>query len=320
MPAKKPIPPSKRSSARFIARVVKGAEPQPFPGFIEPSLPSLKTKVPSDDDWIHELKIDGYRTQLHVVSGSVRILTRRGHDWIHRFTSVADDAASLPCNEVILDGEIAVTDDKGRPSYSALIADIGKGISDRLAFYAFDLLYLDGFDLRKAPLLERKRVLAEFLAEADPKRIFFVEHFETDGATLFNQFCDLDMEGIVCKKSDSAYRSGRTLQWIKVKCTKMDAFPIIGFDADRGPITALYLGRRDGHTMSFAGKVGTGFTAKSARELKDTLDELVIGTSPVPDLKQKEATWVEPVHEAKVQYAEVTPDGILRHASFKGLA
>jgi bifunctional non-homologous end joining protein LigD len=163
--------------------------------------------------------------QLHVVGEQVTLLTKGGHDWTDRFTEVNDDAVALPCNEVILDGEIAVTDDQGRPSFSALVADIEEGRGDRFAFYAFDMLCLDGFDLRKPLLLERKRVLTEFLAEADPARIFYVEHFETDGAVLFDQFSARGLEGIVSKKAGSAYRSRRTLSWINVKCAKKKARP-----------------------------------------------------------------------------------------------
>jgi bifunctional non-homologous end joining protein LigD len=316
----KAVPSWKRSMARFTARTIEGARPGDYSSFVEPALATLRDRVPQGADWSHELKFDGYRAQLHVRGEDVRVFTRRGYDWTGKFTTIVAEAALLAANEAIIDGEVIVTDEEGNVSFGALVSDLRKGRTDRLTYYAFDLLYLDGFDLRPAAQSERRRVLAELLAASPRTSIFFSEAVEIQRSKLFERICALGLEGIVSKDGNAPYRSGRTSSWIKIKCVKREALPIIGFVPATRTVAALYLGRWDGDELAYAGKVGTGFTEQTGRALRTQLDEVVVSKSPVKNLRKPRAVWVQPVYEADVQYGEITDDGELRHASYKGLA
>ena len=154
-----------RSSARFIARTLKGAKPAPFPGFVEPCLATLKDEPPAGPHWVHELKLDGYRAQATFHDGRATIYSRRGNDWTTRFGPIGVALQHLPANGFIIDGEVVVPDDQGRPNFGWLQADLAEGRTDRMLYYAFDLLWHDGFDISAAPLVDRKRVLAELLKQ-----------------------------------------------------------------------------------------------------------------------------------------------------------
>ena len=172
-----------RPPARFDASVVPGAKPTPFPGFVEPSHPTLREKAPSGERWVHEIKFDGYRAQAHLRNGQPAIYARAGYDWTLRFQPMADALATLPATDLIMDGEVVAADSRGVPDFGLLHADLAAGRKDRLPYYAFDLLYLEGFDLRGARLNERKRLLAELLADAS-ERVLFAEHLEGEGAQI----------------------------------------------------------------------------------------------------------------------------------------
>jgi bifunctional non-homologous end joining protein LigD len=180
-------------------------------GFIEPALATLRTKVPSGDGFVHELKFDGYRVQAHLQDGRVTLYTRSGHDWTNRFPTIAADVARLPAAKLVLDGEVISADAKGYPNFSALQDDLKRGRYDRMVFYAFDLLHLEGFNTRAAPLIERKRVLENLLNEAGTKapRVVYSEHF-ADGAELYARAVTMGIEGVLSKRADAPYRSGRT--------------------------------------------------------------------------------------------------------------
>ena len=282
-----------RSSVPFDASVMPGANPAPFPGFIEPCHPALREEPPSGARWVHEIKLDGYRTQAHLQKRRPAIYTRAGHDWTLRFQTIADALAALQANDLILDGEAVVKDSRGVPDFGLLHADLAAGRKDRLLYYAFDLLYLDyafdllyleGFDLRAAPLAERKRVLAQLLAGAS-ERILYAEHLEGDGAEIYQRACAMGLEGIVSKQQDAPYRSRRTGSWIKVKCGKRDAFPIVAFMEKLGAkprrIASLYVGRREGDRLLYAGKVRSGYTEAVARDLRERLDPFIRKDSPL---------------------------------------
>ena len=177
-----------RSSSRFIARVLLGAKPAPFPGFIEPALATPRIKIPTGARFVHELKLDGYRVQTHLLDGRVRLYTRSGLDWTNRFPTIATDVGRLPAGKLVMDGEVISADARGHPSFSALQVDLKRGRHHRMVFYAFDLLHLDGFDTRAAPLIERKRVRQSFLAEAGTTapRVLYSEHSE-DGVDLYSR-------------------------------------------------------------------------------------------------------------------------------------
>jgi bifunctional non-homologous end joining protein LigD len=313
-----------RSPARFIARTLPGAKPAPFPGFIEPCLPTIKLRVPEGERWVHEIKHDGYRVQGHLVGGVPALFTRRGHDWTHRMGAVAEALAKPPANHLVIDGEVIVPDAEGRGDFSALEAALGNGRqSHRMLFYVFDLLHLDGFDLRAAPLLERKGVPAGLLEQVQPP-IVYSEHMELDGAVMFEHVCKLQLEGVVSKQRDAPYRSGRNETWIKVKCSQSDQFSIVGFEPEgKSRIAALHLAKKGrGKSWSYVGKVGTGFSGKVSAELRTKLDELVEEKPvvSVPSSRGRQTAWVKPDLNARVEYRAVTASGLLRHASFKGLA
>jgi bifunctional non-homologous end joining protein LigD len=223
-----------RSSSRFLARVLSGAKPAPFPDFIEPCLASLRTSVPSASGFVHELKLDGYRVQAHQHDGRVGLYTRSGLDWTNRFPTIAADVGRLPASKLVIDGEVISADAQGRPNFSTLQDDLKQRRYDRMVYYAFDLLHLDGFDTRAAPLIERKKVLQSFLLEAAAASplILYSEHFE-DGPDLYARTRAMGLEGIVSKRADAPYRSGRGEQWLKVKCWQRDRFAVIGFRARR---------------------------------------------------------------------------------------
>jgi bifunctional non-homologous end joining protein LigD len=312
-----------QDAPRIDPIVVPGATPAPFPGFIEPCHPTLRQKAPSGGDWVHEIKFDGYRTQAHLRNGEPAIYTRRGHNWTLRFQPIADALATLQVSDLILDGEAVVLDSRGVPDFGLLHADLAAGRKDRLLYYAFDLLYLDGFDLRGARLAERKRLLSELLADTS-ERILYAEHLEGNGPEIQERACAVGLEGIVSKQQNAPYRSGRVESWIKVKCGKRDAFPIVAFVEKLGAkprrIASFYVGRRESDRLLYAGKVRSGFTEAEARDLRERLNPLIRKDTPLSEpVKKPKATWVEPVLEAEIAYSTMTEHQLLREAVFKGL-
>jgi bifunctional non-homologous end joining protein LigD len=211
----------RRPSPKVLGRVTDGAVPAPFPGFVDPCCPTPRKEPPAGEGWLHEIKHDGYRAQAQLSEGA-RILTRRGHDWAARMPTISGALNSLPVKSVILDGELVAVDLKGRPVFYELPAAIAARparVKARLIYYAFDLLYLDGFDLRSVPLIERKRLLETLLDNARGLQLIrHVEHIEGDGAVVLDHACKLDLEGIVSKRAEAPYRSGKQPEWIKTKC------------------------------------------------------------------------------------------------------
>ncbi|PBB95977.1 DNA ligase D [Mesorhizobium sp. WSM3862] len=291
--------------------------------FIEFQSPTLVEKAPEGGEWLHEIKYDGYRTQLIVEGGTARAFTRRGYDWSHRYRRIVQAAAGLPVKSAIIDGEAVVIGDTGLPDYQALERELGNPNSPRLIFYAFDLLHLDGRDLRQQPLVERKAALETLLKHSAPT-LTYAEHLEVSGREMFDHACRMGLEGIVSKRADAPYRSGVQTSWVKVKCIKSDTFPIVAFveklGAEPRRIASLYIGRREGDRLLYAGKAQSGYTLEVARRVRERLDPLIIGRSPLsePIVKPK-ATWVRPEVLAEVQFSGVTDRGILREAVFKGL-
>jgi bifunctional non-homologous end joining protein LigD len=266
----------KRRTNRAVVAAVPGAKRAPFPAFIEPCDPTLRNRAPDGPEWLHEIKIDGYRAQLHIHRGRVTIYSRSGYDWTGQFRQIAHATERLSAHELIIDGEATVYGSTGLPDFQALRRELAKKHSGRLVYLAFDLLYFDGYDLRGAPLIERKRALQRVL-EKPPPKIVYVEHFEMDdGETVYRHACKLKLEGIVSKRRDSRYRSGRQDSWLKLKCTKSDTFPIVAFVEKLGArprkIASLYVGRREGDRLLYAGKARSGYTEAIAREVRGRLD------------------------------------------------
>jgi bifunctional non-homologous end joining protein LigD len=272
---------------------------------------------------VYEIKADGYRAQIHARGSEVTVYSRRGLDWTAQFAAIADAAKRVEAHDFILDGEAVVYGATGRPDFQALRRELGRGHADRLRYHAFDLLWLEGHDLRQVPYLERKRLLQALLAGA-PSTFIYVEYLEADGELAFQHACRMGLEGLVAKRRDSVYRSGRVESWIKLKCVRSDTFPIVAFVEKLGAkprrIASLYIGRHEGDRLLYAGKAQSGYSEADAREVRERLDPLIRKDTPlsVPVSKPK-ATWVEPVIEAEIEYAGVTDDGLLRAPVFKGL-
>jgi DNA polymerase I len=222
VPARRKPGADKRSSSRFLARVLPGARPGSIRGFVEPSLPTPRDKPPSGPRWLHEIEFNGYRIQAHLKDGHAELFTRNGDDWTQRFARIVTAVRRLPVNEIILDGEVIVQNAVGASDLGALEDDLAKGRRDRFVYYAFDLLHLDGFDISASPLIDRKRVLASLLGESGSSVIALSEHLETDGDELFERARAMGLEGIVSKARDAPYRSGRSKNWFKIKTVKRD--------------------------------------------------------------------------------------------------
>ncbi|WP_241488684.1 DNA ligase D [Sphingomonas sanguinis] len=290
-----------------------------LPSFRQPQLCTLQSAVPTGNAWLHEIKFDGYRVLVAIGGGRVRIFTRSGLDWTDKFPGIANAAARLT-GTALIDGE-AVAFKDGRPDFSTLKNAIGAG--GDIVLMAFDLLEQDGTDLTGLFTLERKERLRSLLADP-PAGIRFSEHVIGQGEALLDQMCREGLEGVISKRADAPYRSGRTRSWTKVKCVTRDAFAIVGWlpsDKRRG-FKSLLLGRAGADSYVFAGKVGTGFDQATMEALRAKLERIERRTPTVvaPKAAVKGAHWVTPSLSADIAYAELTPDGLLRHASFVGLA
>ena len=302
-----------------------------MPGFISPQLAQQATVPSKGADWIHELKLDGYRIQIHVRSaksrGSAReavLLTRKGINWSERMPYIARAAAALPVKSAIFDGEVVALDKKGRSNFADLQTAFQEGKQQSLSYFAFDILHLDGRNLRNLSLAERKKILAGiFVGSDEPLR--FSEHLQGAGDHVFTKACSLGAEGIVSKLTSSRYQSGRSNTWLKVKCIQQQEFVIGGFTlpskGGKG-IGALLLGYYENGKFRYAGRSGTGFTQQTHRMLRERIEALKQAKptfSALPADARRGALWVRPELVAQIAYATWTRDNLVRQASFKGL-
>jgi bifunctional non-homologous end joining protein LigD len=287
----------------------------PLPGFVDPALATSIGKVPSGDRWIHEIKFDGYRVQVHLANEAVQIFTRRGHDWTRRFKKVAHDAWHIKAASAVIDGEIVVPAADGTTDFSVLQNEL-KGQSTKIALVAFDLLYLNGRDLRKLPLHQRKAELRKIIAGTD---VQFSESFEVDGTEMLAHACKVGLEGVVSKVRDSVYPSGRSNDWVKKTCAQRETLTIAGFALDGTKWDGLYVGRRKGDELVYAGKVDHGFDKVSAADLKKRLTPLVRKTQAFAKRVAHKGIWVEPKLLAEIEYRAKSADGKVRHPFFRGL-
>jgi bifunctional non-homologous end joining protein LigD len=312
----------RRSRAVSVSRV-RGARKAAIPNYVEPCDPALREHAPKGSDWHFEIKADGYRAQLHVRPDGITVYSRTGLDWTSQFSSIAAAAPHLKADSAVIDGEAVVYGEAGVSDFQQLRRKLGPRKSKRVRYHAFDLLYLDGYDLRDVAYIERKRLL-ERLLQGAPETFVYVEHIQADGDAVFEQACKLGVEGVVGKRADSSYRSGRQESWIKLKCKKSETYPIVAFVEKLGAkprkIASLYVGRREGGKLVYAGKVRTGYTETTARELRERLDPLIRKQSPLSvPVKKPKATWVEPEVDAEIEYGALTDGGLLREAVFKGV-
>lgn len=297
-----------------------------LPRWIAPELATLVKQPPLEDEWIHEIKFDGYRILARLHEGKAALFTRSGLDWTRRFPTIAAAVAGLPARSALLDGEIVVLDRKGVSRFQDLQSAIRDDQEDVITYFAFDLLHLGGRDLRELPLEERKQQLAKLLRVPKKNSVLRVsEHIVGDGERFFARACVLGLEGIVSKRRGTTYRSGRVGDWRKTKCTSGQEFVIVGYTDPSGGgsgIGALLLGVRneDGELRS-SGRVGTGFSTQVRLRLRRRLERLERAKTPLvdPPRSTKGVHWVRPELVAEVSFTEWTKDGRLRHPSFRGL-
>ncbi len=298
------------------------------PGFQPVQLATLVDSVPTGNDWMYEIKFDGYRALIAAEGEAVRIYTRSGLDWTEKFGPLAGQIAALDLPPSLIDGEIVAYNMRGNPDFSALQTVLKRGhgqqsVNDRLAFHAFDLLFLDGQDLKAFPAIERKERLEALLA-ASPAPIHVADHVIGVGEKLFSAMCAAGQEGIIAKRVDAPYRGDRTRNWVKVKCIRREEFIIIGWtkSAAKGrPFKSLLLAQRDDEGLVYKGKVGTGFDGSTLDDLATRLAALSRKTAPadVPRTEARGAQWVTPKLVAEIAFAELTAEGRVRHGSFIGL-
>jgi bifunctional non-homologous end joining protein LigD len=299
-----------------------------LPGFIEPQLASLAEKPPTGADWVHEIKFDGYRMQLRSEAGTASLRTRKGLDWSDRFPEIAAAAAKLA--DGLIDGEVVALDSTGAPDFAALQAAIMEGKSRDLVFFAFDQLFAGQKDLRALPLSERKARLNTTLADAPPN-LRYVDHFVVAGDAVLQSACRMHLEGVVSKRIDAPYESGRSQSWIKSKCRAGHEVVIGGYTTTNGAFRSLIAGVNRGGRLAPVGRIGTGFGRETVERLLPKLKALETDTSPfsgpTPNKGARpwgarnlgEVHWLRPELVAEIEYAGFTADGLLRQAAFKAL-
>lgn len=304
-----------------------GARRAPQDKRISPQLATQADEAPVGDEWVHELKYDGYRILCRVKNGAATLVTRNDHDWTTKLQRIADAAAALPVKNAWLDGEVVALMPDGSISFQALQNAFDTRSETNLVYYVFDLLYLDGYDLRRVGLLDRKRALKAIAPSTASELIRYSDHIPGRGEMVFAEACHRGMEGIVSKRTDAVYLAGRNRNWMKVKCGRRQEFVIGGFTEPSGSrlaFGALLLGVYDEQgQFHFVGRTGTGFSDRSLKELHNQLSALKQPRSPFVNpptgMDARGVHWVKPRLVAEVSFAEWTHEGLLRQAAFQGL-
>jgi len=303
-----------------------GARKSSMPEFVSPQLATLVDEAPKGNEWLHELKFDGYRLLCHLNRGHVRLWTRNQKDWTGKFPNLVNALKAVPVQSAILDAEVVALDASGRSSFQALQNAIAKSTNKKLVLQVFDLIYLEGFSLTKTPLLDRKRALEELMGTVSGDDLLrYSDHVEGNGAKFLRQACDFGLEGIISKLADSTYESTRNRNWVKAKCLKRQEFVIAGYTlSEKGiPFSSLVLGFYEDGKLVYAGRAGTGFSTKDRLELRRMLDRIARPTTPFAqkpkDPGLRRAVWAEPKFVGEVAFTEWTNEGVIRHPSFQGL-
>lgn len=309
---------------------IEGAQKKKVAANLSPMLARLADDAPQGEDWLHEIKFDGYRILAHKKKDTIKLLSRNGKDWTKKFPQIAKALKKLNIEEAVLDGEVVAMDDDGTSSFRALQAALSAEKTSALLYQAFDLIYLNERDLTATPLTERKYLLAKLLeeflqnqSETISKRVRYTDHIVGRGPEFFQQACQLGLEGIISKQADSTYRLGQRKNWLKVKCTAQDELIVCGYTKPKGQrkgFGALLLGAWQGDELIYTGKVGTGFSHSVLKDVFNQLQRLERKTSPFANPPEEpQVHWVTPQLVAEVEFTEWTRDGVLRHPSFRGL-
>ena len=315
LPAKKKTPSSKNKPSQ---------KDDHWPGFIDPQLPLLVDAPPTEKGWFHEMKFDGYRLQAHIQGGVVSLFTRNGHDWTEKFPHIVESLMEMNVRNAIFDGEAVVLDKDGKSNFQLLQNSLSDKADQAIRLFLFDLLYLDGRDLRDKPLSERKKLLKDLIPDLH-SIVKYSDHVLQRGDEFFRMSCKYELEGIVSKEADAPYESGRGRLWCKTKCSKRQEFIIGGFTEGKGgrseDLGALLLGVHDKGKLRYVGKVGTGFNEKTLKDLKKQLSHLYHDETPF-DLNSpsgKGIHWVEPELIVEINFSNWTNEKILRNPVFLGL-
>jgi bifunctional non-homologous end joining protein LigD len=306
-----------------------GATASAMPRGIKPELATLASTVPAGDKWIHEIKFDGYRIIAYIGDGHVRLMTRAGKDWTERFPDLASKLEELPVQSAIIDGELVALDEQGISRFQRMQNALSEGRESELIYYGFDLVHLDGYDLRPAALIDRKAALKDVLLAGNPGNtgtVRYSDHIEGKGEEIFQIACKTSQEGIICKLAASLYEERRSGSWLKVKCHQRQEFIICGYskpERSRIGFGALMLGYYDGPDLVYCGRVGTGFDVETLNSLAKRLKPMALKSHlfqrPPTAAERRGVTWVRPELVAEVEFTEWTDDGVLRHPSFQGL-
>ena len=299
----------------------------PLPDFVSPSLATLRDEPPAGPGWVHEVKFDGYRIQARLDRGKVRLLTRKGLDWTEKFPNVAQALARLPAATALLDGEIVVEDQTGVSSFSGLQAALKAHERERFVYYVFDLLHLDGRDLRELSLIERKQALERLLSVTKGQGpIRYSTHFSEDGSLVRQRACEIGLEGVVSKRADAPYSSGRSENFIKSKCANAQEFVVAGFvpsTVQPRAVGSLVVGYYDHGRFVYAGRMGTGYTRDIARDLWRRLHPIEVDKPPFDKMpateRRRDTHWVSPTLVVEAEFRGWTADRLLRQAAFKGV-